>query len=107
MWPNDPLRQALLEIYTSIVLGTMYNDFNTHFDRLLEIRVIHTVLNANPSAFICFTIVLGMNFFFSVSFKNTLFIAVPAALSAETNSTTLSAAVFVFVVLRTNATRYE
>jgi len=26
----DPLRQALLEIYASIVLGTPYNDFNTH-----------------------------------------------------------------------------
>jgi hypothetical protein len=27
---TDPLRQALLEIYTSIVLATPYNDFNTH-----------------------------------------------------------------------------
>jgi len=27
---NDPLRQALLEIYVSIVLKTPYNDFNTH-----------------------------------------------------------------------------
>lgn|SRR5262249_45534834 len=26
----DPLRQALLEIYASIVLATPYNDFNTH-----------------------------------------------------------------------------
>lgn len=26
----DPLRQALLEIYVSIVLKTPYNDFNTH-----------------------------------------------------------------------------
>jgi predicted GIY-YIG superfamily endonuclease len=26
----DPLRQALLEIYVSIVLGTRYNDFDTH-----------------------------------------------------------------------------
>ncbi len=26
----DPLRQALLEIYASIVLQTPYNDFNTH-----------------------------------------------------------------------------
>lgn len=26
----DPLRQALLEIYVSIVLGTKYNDFDTH-----------------------------------------------------------------------------
>jgi hypothetical protein len=27
---HDPLKQALLEIYVSIVLGTPYNDFNTH-----------------------------------------------------------------------------
>jgi predicted GIY-YIG superfamily endonuclease len=27
---KDPLRQALLEIYASIVLATPYNDFNTH-----------------------------------------------------------------------------
>jgi hypothetical protein len=27
---TDPLRQALLEIYVSIVLGTKYNDFDTH-----------------------------------------------------------------------------
>jgi predicted GIY-YIG superfamily endonuclease len=27
---TDPLRQALLEIYISIVLGTKYNDFDTH-----------------------------------------------------------------------------
>jgi hypothetical protein len=27
---TDPLRQALLEIYVSIVLRTPYNDFNTH-----------------------------------------------------------------------------
>jgi hypothetical protein len=27
---TDPLRQALLEIYASIVLQTRYNDFNTH-----------------------------------------------------------------------------
>jgi len=27
---TDPLRQALLEIYVSIVLKTPYNDFNTH-----------------------------------------------------------------------------
>jgi predicted GIY-YIG superfamily endonuclease len=27
---TDPLRQALLEIYVSIVLATPYNDFNTH-----------------------------------------------------------------------------
>ncbi len=27
---TDPLRQALLEIYASIVLATPYNDFNTH-----------------------------------------------------------------------------
>ncbi len=26
----DPLRQALLEIYASIVLATPYSDFNTH-----------------------------------------------------------------------------
>ena len=26
----DPLRQALLEIYVSIPLRTLYNDFNTH-----------------------------------------------------------------------------
>ena len=26
----DPLRQALLEIYVSVVLGTKYNDFDTH-----------------------------------------------------------------------------
>jgi hypothetical protein len=26
---HDPLKQALLEIYVSIVLGTPYNDFNT------------------------------------------------------------------------------
>jgi predicted GIY-YIG superfamily endonuclease len=27
---TDPLRQALLEIYVSIVLGTKYNDFDTY-----------------------------------------------------------------------------
>jgi predicted GIY-YIG superfamily endonuclease len=27
---TDPLRQALLEIYVSVVLGTKYNDFDTH-----------------------------------------------------------------------------
>ena len=27
---TDPLRQALLEIYASIVLKTPYNDFKTH-----------------------------------------------------------------------------
>lgn len=27
---TDPLRQALLEIYVSIVLATPFNDFNTH-----------------------------------------------------------------------------
>ena len=27
---TDPLRQALLEIYVSVVLQTPYNDFNTH-----------------------------------------------------------------------------
>jgi len=27
---SDPLRQALLEIYVSVVLKTPYNDFNTH-----------------------------------------------------------------------------
>lgn len=27
---TEPLRQALLEIYASIVLATPYNDFNTH-----------------------------------------------------------------------------
>lgn len=27
---TDPLRQALLEIYVSVVLSTPYNDFNTH-----------------------------------------------------------------------------
>ena len=27
---TDPLRQALLEIYASIVHATPYNDFNTH-----------------------------------------------------------------------------
>ena len=27
---RDPLRQALLEIYVSVVLKTPYNDFNTH-----------------------------------------------------------------------------
>ncbi len=27
---SDPLRQALLEIYVAVVLGTPYNDFNTH-----------------------------------------------------------------------------
>jgi hypothetical protein len=27
---HDPLKQALLEIYVSIVLGTAYNHFNTH-----------------------------------------------------------------------------
>jgi hypothetical protein len=27
---HDPLKQALLEIYVSIVLRTPYNDFNTH-----------------------------------------------------------------------------
>ena len=27
---NDPTRQALLEIYASVVLKTPYNDFNTH-----------------------------------------------------------------------------
>jgi len=26
----DPLRQALLEIYIAVVLGTKYNDFETH-----------------------------------------------------------------------------
>jgi hypothetical protein len=26
----DPTRQALLEIYASVVLRTMYNDFDTH-----------------------------------------------------------------------------
>ncbi|HRI76627.1 MAG TPA: hypothetical protein PLX33_06520 [Alphaproteobacteria bacterium] len=26
----DPTRQALLEIYTAVVLGTPYNDFDTH-----------------------------------------------------------------------------
>jgi hypothetical protein len=26
----DPLRQALLEIYVAVVLGTKYNDFDTH-----------------------------------------------------------------------------
>lgn len=26
----DPLRQALLEIYVSVVLRTPYNDFETH-----------------------------------------------------------------------------
>lgn len=26
----DPTRQALLEIYVSVVLGTKYNDFDTH-----------------------------------------------------------------------------
>jgi hypothetical protein len=27
---TDPLRQALLEIYVSIILKTPYNDFDTH-----------------------------------------------------------------------------
>ena len=27
---EDPLRQALLEIYAAIILETPYNDFNTH-----------------------------------------------------------------------------
>lgn len=27
---NNPLRQALLEIYVAVVLGTKYNDFETH-----------------------------------------------------------------------------
>jgi hypothetical protein len=27
---TDPLRQALLEIYVAVVLGTKYNDFETH-----------------------------------------------------------------------------
>lgn len=27
---NDPLKQALLEIYVSVVLNTPYNDFDTH-----------------------------------------------------------------------------
>jgi hypothetical protein len=27
---ENPLRQALLEIYVSIALGTKYNDFDTH-----------------------------------------------------------------------------
>lgn len=27
---TDPLRQALLEIYIAVVLGTKYNDFETH-----------------------------------------------------------------------------
>jgi hypothetical protein len=27
---NNPLRQALLEIYVSFVLKTPYNDFDTH-----------------------------------------------------------------------------
>ena len=27
---TDPLRQALLEIYVAVVLGTPYNDFDTH-----------------------------------------------------------------------------
>ncbi len=27
---DDPLRQALLEIYASVALETPYNDFNTH-----------------------------------------------------------------------------
>jgi hypothetical protein len=27
---TDPLRQALLEIYVSVVLGTKFNNFNTH-----------------------------------------------------------------------------
>jgi predicted GIY-YIG superfamily endonuclease len=27
---TDPLRQALLEIYVAVVLGTRYNDFDTH-----------------------------------------------------------------------------
>jgi predicted GIY-YIG superfamily endonuclease len=27
---EDPTRQALLEIYVSVVLGTKYNDFDTH-----------------------------------------------------------------------------
>ena len=26
----DPIRQALLEIYVAVVLGTPYNDFDTH-----------------------------------------------------------------------------
>jgi hypothetical protein len=27
---NDPLRQALLEIYAAVALCTPYNDFETH-----------------------------------------------------------------------------
>jgi len=27
---SDPVRQALLEIYASVVLATPYNDFDTH-----------------------------------------------------------------------------
>ncbi len=27
---SDPVRQALLEIYVSVVLSTPYNDFDTH-----------------------------------------------------------------------------
>ena len=27
---NHPIRQALLEIYAAVVLGTKYNDFDTH-----------------------------------------------------------------------------
>ncbi len=27
---SDPVRQALLEIYVSVVLATPYNDFDTH-----------------------------------------------------------------------------
>lgn len=27
---SDPIRQALLEIYTAVVLDTPYNDFDTH-----------------------------------------------------------------------------
>ncbi len=27
---NDPVRQALLEIYVAVVLGTPYNDFDNH-----------------------------------------------------------------------------
>jgi hypothetical protein len=60
-----------------------------------------------PSAFICFTIVLGRYFTLSVSFRNTLLMATPVSDPAGTNSTTLSAAVLAFEVFRTNATRYE
>ena len=27
---SDPMRQALLEMYTAVALGTQYNDFDTH-----------------------------------------------------------------------------